>query len=99
MPRYWHASRWFLRDALCLHHYEGAWHNNTGNGYFGGLQWLPSTWLRAGGRYDVSFNHPGDRRYAFTASPREEIYRMWLTYLKDGRSFHEWGTAARCGLR
>lgn len=23
---------------LCIHHYEGSWTANTGNGYYGGLQ-------------------------------------------------------------
>lgn len=26
------------REWLCIHHYEGAWNANTGNGYYGGLQ-------------------------------------------------------------
>lgn len=25
-------------DWACIHHYEGAWNANTGNGYYGGLQ-------------------------------------------------------------
>jgi hypothetical protein len=30
----------------------GNWHTNTGNGYYGGLQFLTSTWLAyGGGRY------------------------------------------------
>src|SRR5438876_5647928 len=28
-----HLSQW-----LCIHHYEGSWTANTGNGYYGGLQ-------------------------------------------------------------
>jgi hypothetical protein len=29
----------WLSDAfLCIHHFEGAWTSNTGNGYYGGLQ-------------------------------------------------------------
>lgn len=26
------------KGLLCIHHYEGAWNANTGNGYYGGLQ-------------------------------------------------------------
>jgi len=88
MPRRWHAPAWFLRDALCLHAHEGAWNANTGNSYYGGLQFLLSTWRRAGGA-----------GYPHRASPREQIYRCWLIYLRDGRSFREWGTAGVCGLR
>ena len=98
MPRHWHAPRWFLKAALCIHSREGAWTDNTGNSYFGGGQMLRSTWLRAGGGWYAAFDHPGDRRYPFTASPREQLYRMWVIYLLDRRSFREWGTASACGL-
>ncbi len=98
MPKHWHAHEWWLRQAICIHQHEGAWNDNTGNSYFGGLQWLPSTWSKAGGKHDIAFDHPGDSRYPFHASPREEIYRCWLTYLKDHHSFREWGTAGICGL-
>lgn len=27
-----------IKIWLCIHSYEGAWNDNTGNGYFGGLQ-------------------------------------------------------------
>ncbi len=100
MPRGWRAPAWFLRDAICVHGKEGAWGDNTGNLYFGGLQWRRSTWLRAGGTDYTAFNHPGDRRYPFPASPREEIYRMWIVVMMQDRgSFREWGTAGQCGLR
>src|SRR5579862_6395018 len=40
-----HATRlmvvgphWLMGDLLCIHHYEGAWNADTGNGYYGGLQ-------------------------------------------------------------
>lgn len=28
---------------------DGSWNTNTGNGFYGGLQFLPSTWRRNGG--------------------------------------------------
>lgn len=87
MPRNWHAPGWFLRDAICLHDHEGAWNAETGNGYSGGLQFLSSTWQSVGGQ-----GRPAQ------ASPREQIYRCWLVYLRDGNSFREWGTAGMCGL-
>lgn len=98
-PNGWTAPAWFLRDALCIHSHEGAWPDNTGNSYFGGLQFLPSTWQSVGGPYDQAFDHPGDRRFPFGKTPREQLYRMWLVYVRDGHSFHEWGTAGMCGLR
>jgi hypothetical protein len=29
---------WITKGLICIHHYEGAWNSNTGNGYYGGLQ-------------------------------------------------------------
>lgn len=92
MPRHWHARnhpRWF-REALCIHGREGAWNANTGNGYYGGMQFLASTYRRVGGRRDGR---------ADLDTPREQLYRAWLIYLQDGLSWREWGTAGACGLR
>jgi len=86
---------WF-RAALCVHSHEGAWNDNTGNSYFGGTQFLRSTWESVGGPYDPAFDHPGDRRYPFRISPREQLYRMFLVWKRDGGSFREWGTAGLC---
>jgi hypothetical protein len=52
------------------------------------MQFAPGTWHRVGGR---SLPH--------LATPREQLYRAWLVWLQDGRSWREWGTAAVCGLR
>lgn len=107
MPRHWHAPRPWLYQAWCLHdgmlrdshgqHLyrvgsgEGAWPTNSGNSYFGGLQFLPSTWRRAGGAEYTAFSHPGDPRYPFTASPREQLYRAWIIWRSHNGSWSEWG--------
>ena len=96
VPKGWHAPRWWLAQAICIHQHEGAWNDNTGNGYFGGAQFLESTWFSVNGPDNQAFHHPGDRRYPFTVSPREQLYRMWLVYRRDGNSFREWGTAGFC---
>ncbi len=98
VPPGWHAPRSWLPQALCVHSKEGAWNDNTGNGYFGGAQFMRSTWLSVGGPYEPAFDHPGDRRFPFQASPREQLYRMWLVWQRDGRSWREWGTRGACGL-
>jgi hypothetical protein len=36
-------------DAVALCESGGNWSINTGNGYYGGLQFSPSTWLSFGG--------------------------------------------------
>ena len=88
MPHHWHAARWWLPQAVCIHNHEGAWTSNTGNGYYGGLQFRLSTWRSVGG---VGYPH--------RASIREQLYRGWLVYRRDGNSWREWGTARMCGLR
>jgi len=77
---------WF-RAALCIHSKEGAWNSNTGNGYFGGLQFMLGTWRSVGG---PSWPH--------LVSPREQLYRAYLVWKRDGGSWREWGTARLCGL-
>lgn len=98
MPRHWHAPAWWLghpstaasraTGAWCIHEHEGAWNANTGNGYFGGMQFLLSTWRRAGGS-----------GYPHLSSPREQLYRAWVIWRWDGGSWREWGTRGACGLR
>lgn len=103
MPRHWRAPRWWLPQAVCIHGHEGAWPDNTGNTYFGGMQMLENTWTRAGGGHYAAFDHPGDSRYPFTASIREQLYRAWVIYRKYKTtwrpgSWSEWGTRGKCGL-
>lgn len=96
MPKRWHAPRWWLAQAVCVHEHEGAW-NAIGYvrgrpTYGGGMQFMLSTWHAAGGRgsslWDIA-----------RASPREQLYRAWLVWKRDGGSWREWGTAGVCGLR
>ena len=52
-------------DATAQGESGGNWHINTGNGYFGGLQFLQSSWEAAGGlRYAprADLASPGDQR-------------------------------------
>lgn len=88
VPSSWHAPKWWLPQALCIHRHEGAFNATTGNGYEGGFQFLPSTWRSVGGR-----------GHAYAASPREQLYRAWLVYQRDGGSWREWGTARLCNLK
>lgn len=42
-------------DRLAQCESSGNWHINTGNGFYGGLQFTPSTWLAyGGGKYAYS---------------------------------------------
>lgn len=90
------ASNWdppaaWLLQAECVHLKEGPWSANTGNGYFGGFQFEAATWKRVGGTADPAFAHPGNPAYPFHASAREQLYRAWLLWVRDGRTWHSWG--------
>ena len=81
---------WFRAQANCIYSHESGgygWHADTGNGYRTGLQFLPSTWLRAGGSLD---------RFA-NASVAEIVYRAWVI-TRHGRTWAEWSTRGYCGL-
>ena len=84
------SAAW-LAQARCVHLKEGPWHANTGNGYFGGMQFAAKTWKRVGGAPDDSFAHPGDATYPFSASVQEQLYRAWLVWNRDGSSWRAWG--------
>ena len=84
------SAAWLLQ-ARCVHAREGGWTANTGNGYFGGMQFAAQTWKRVGGKPDPAFSHPGDPRYPFTASAEEQLQRAWLLWKRDGGTWRSWG--------
>jgi hypothetical protein len=60
-------ARW---DRVAQCESGGNWHINTGNGYYGGLQFLLSTWRAVGGRGYPHQNSAGEQAY------RAEILRQ-----------------------
>jgi hypothetical protein len=78
-----------MADALCVHSHEGAWDSNTGNGYYGGMQFDAGTWLaNGGGRYAPTAN---------LATPAEQLAVAYTTW--QARGWSPWpNTAAMCGL-
>ncbi|GHF86221.1 transglycosylase family protein [Streptomyces thermodiastaticus] len=46
LPSAAHEPDW---DAIAACESSGNWHANTGNGYYGGLQFRQSSWVLAGG--------------------------------------------------
>lgn len=61
----------------------GRWHINTGNGFYGGLQFTASSWHAVGGR-----------GLAHQASPLEQMYRAVLLSRIQG-----WGAWPVCSRR
>lgn len=87
----WSPSATWLLQARCVHLREGSWTANTGNGYFGGMQFARQTWRRMGGKPDPAFTHPGNWAYPFGASSVEQLYRAWLLWQRDGGTWRSWG--------
>ena len=81
----------WLAQAMCIHRHEGPWTANTGNGYFGGMQFLQATWLRASGPRQAAFAHPGDPAYPFSATAKQQLRVAYLIWLRDGSSWRSWG--------
>ena len=93
--RAWHPLGWWLRQAFCIHNHESTdWHRRwidwagRPSPYAGGMQFLESTWRNAGGAGEP-----------WQWSPREQLYRAFVVWSRDGGSWSEWGTAGACGLR
>jgi hypothetical protein len=80
---------WLVDAFQCIHSYEGAWSSNTGNGYWGGLQFGSREWQRFGGQFATR---------ADLASPSQQIAAGISYYAVSG--FAPWPNTARmCGLR
>ena len=61
------ASTW---DAVAQCESSGNWSINTGNGYYGGLQFSQSTWAAYGGTAYAAARRPGHQGPADRRSPR-----------------------------
>lgn len=101
-PKMW------LAQASCIHQHESVdWHwgpthhpgQTSWNGYYGGFQFVLSTWQSLFG--------PGEHRGASfyrpdSASPSEQRWRAYKAWLRNGHSFganHQWPTSAsECGV-
>jgi hypothetical protein len=83
---------WWRREAACVrwHESRGRWHIQTGNGYYGAYQFLLSTWASVAVR--------GWPSNPAAASPAQQTFAVWRVWIRDGRSWREWGTAGVCGL-
>lgn len=81
----------FVRTWKTWSNGEAAWDEHSSS-YGGGLQFMLSTWHRAGGAAYTTWQ-------IASASPREQIYRMYRIVRQDNGSFGEWPNTSRaCGL-
>jgi hypothetical protein len=82
-----------LHDSfLCIHRFEGSWNANTGNGYYGGLQ------------FDRSFQSQYGREFVerFGTADNWPVWAQLQAAVRayqSGRGFTPWPNTARvCGL-
>jgi len=76
---------------MCVHRHEAPWSANTGNGYFGGMQFAAATWRRVKASQQAALDHPGDPAYPFAATKDEQLQAAWRVWLRDERSWKSWG--------
>ena len=77
---------------LCIHHYEGAWDANTGNGYYGGLQ--------MDRRFQSLYGSDFLARWGTADNwPAWAQLQVAVRAYRSGRGFYPWPNTARvCGL-
>lgn len=84
------VPRWWIPQALCVHHYEGSWRDPNGP-YYGGMQ-MDMGFMRHHGGWMLKHYGTADHW-----SPRAQLiiaYRGWKV-----QSWRAWpNTARRCGL-
>ena len=61
-------------DALAQCEASGNWAANTGNGYYGGLQFLPRTWTAFGG---TGMPHQASREEQIAVAQRVQASQGW----------------------
>jgi murein DD-endopeptidase MepM/ murein hydrolase activator NlpD len=80
------AQRATVWDRLSQCEASGNWATNTGNGFYGGLQFLESTWLRYGGAQFA--------RWPYNATREQQIIIARRTLASEG-----WDAWPACSLK
>jgi len=77
-------------DALAQCESGGNWSINTGNGFYGGIQFMHSTWVNMGGRQWAEYPHEATREQQIEVATRLQAQYGW----------GQWpACSARLGLR
>jgi murein DD-endopeptidase MepM/ murein hydrolase activator NlpD len=71
------ASVW---DLVARCESNGRWSTNTGNGFFGGLQFEPGTWRAFGGELYAASAHMATRDQQITVAQRVLTAQGWLAW-------------------
>jgi len=75
------VAGWTVWDTIAACESSGNWHDNTGNGYSGGLQFSPSTWRDYGGGQFAAYAWQASREQQIVVAERihaaQGSYRAW----------------------
>jgi hypothetical protein len=75
------VAGWTVWDTIASCESSGNWHDNTGNGYSGGLQFSPSTWIQYGGGQFTAYAWQASREQQIVVAERihaaQGSYRAW----------------------
>jgi len=83
---------WLFDAFVCIHHGEGAWNTNTGNGYYGGLQ-MNHDFMQ---HYGAEYLHQWGTADHWPAWAQIAVS---IRAYRSGRGFYPWPQTARnCGL-
>jgi hypothetical protein len=72
-------------DRLAMCESSQRWSIDSGNGYYGGLQILPSTWDEAGGRAYAPMPHEATRRQQINIAERILRWQGWQAWPQCAR--------------
>lgn len=64
-------------DDLAWCESRGNWHMNSGNGFYGGLQFMHSTWLNMGGGQYAHYPHEATREQQIEVASRLQAQYGW----------------------
>ncbi len=75
------VAGWTVWDTIAACESSGNWHDNTGNGYSGGLQFSPTTWIQYGGGQFTAYAWQASREQQIVVAERihaaQGSYRAW----------------------
>jgi resuscitation-promoting factor RpfA len=67
-------------DRLAQCESGGRWHINTGNGFYGGLQFTRSTWISFGGKRFAPMAHKATRLEQIKVAERVKRVQGWRAW-------------------
>ena len=71
------STQYSVWDDLAWCESRGNWHMNSGNGFYGGLQFMHSTWLNMGGSQYAYYPHEATREQQIAVASNLQTQYGW----------------------